>query len=1238
MKKQYQFHWISLLLALGLAFLGMSVLSIGLQVYAAPTTNSFWENIAANSRLSLRQFALANKANLAPNPDFEEETGDWPNNWAAINLFKTSAGYIAGNAHSGSHAIRLESGKSNGQGTWQSDMITIEPDYLYSFSGWVRNDGATGGYSMLKISFRDAADNEVDVAESERRSDAMTDWTQITATGFAPENAVRIRLEAHTQGAIIASFDDVSLLGAEAVVPILRIKVNDAPDPVREGETLTYTLIITNEGNAPETGFTVTLAMDENIVLDGVNPATTTMSGEQLVWGNPDTGLDVGEVHTITVNTHLLEELDNVLQLSSFATVTGKIANTNVIDEVVTAVDSFPYVELSKTAPTTVTAGERLTYTIRVTNTSNALAEYVFFAEVYPSNTSCFNSAGLPPVWTIADLAPGESATTVLSGEVGLGCPGGSVINNRVNISVQPGGQTANASAQTGVEGDFDPCLGIALHAPNPDQIWTHETHTYLFELENTCTLPASNLTLTMADSLGWPDEHFSITPTLVGNLAAGEIQVISVTGITTPCTPSGLLNTLTLTATNPLTLSATADLTLTVGANPGGDIQTGMKYVLPAAGQFTLTHLITNTGNTTTTFLFYNDEQMLPGWSRQWKPDPMLTLPPCQSGSRDSLLTYPGDYLTTTIPTKLANNSGDNELFDVAFDTLSVEKFWQMALAPLPADTPCRLSPDAPTACRFQLSNTGNQPLSNFLIEMTDTLKWGGAYLALSTGSAATLWPDANRTITVTAQIPENTPGGATNTLTLDVTSAAITAAADLEMIVSVSHRAELASTATPEPALPGQPLTIAYILTNTSNAAASFVLTASDSLGWDLTTSPTATTQLDPGETQAIEVSGVMVGCVLSGTVNPLILNATPIDGDSPVATATTHLVVGQWTGAQLTPGSQYVAPPNQILTITHQLTNTGNVTTSFTLSTVAPAGWTVNWPANAAANVAPCGGIVAVRTTVSHPEVDYASESLTTTVTPAGAPGNIVAQAVDQVLLRWYMVYLPLCLKEPPLPAIPTIDAIINPDINGDYMIQWNATTYATYYILEESGNAEFNPATEITRTEQQAINIANTPAGAHYYRVSACNLLDKCSAWSAAAFMEAWYEHEPNDATSSNGPLNSGMLYYGRPNLYQNDQNDYFMFRTTGAGQITVNLTGYTGKGGWLLMYDGKIQSPADASILIKADGSAAIVYNGDAGNYYVRIYTESGFNDTPYTLTVTFPQTRQHGLPETLSFR
>jgi hypothetical protein len=114
-----------------------------------------------------------------------------------------------------------------------------------------------------------------------------------------------------------------------------------------------------------------------------------------------------------------------------------------------------------------------------------------------------------------------------------------------------------------------------------------------------------------------------------------------------------------------------------------------------------------------------------------------------------------------------------------------------------------------------------------------------------------------------------------------------------------------------------------------------------------------------------------------------------------------------------------------------------------------------------------------------------------------------------------------------------------------------------------------------------------------------------------------FEGPWEQEENNSPAQANGPIRSGVQYSG----YPNDDNDYFYFTTGANGTITVNLTGHTGAGVQLLLY---YQLTNDLKVI---DNSAPyeITYNGAPGNYYVRIYTASSFNNTsPYTLWVTYP--------------
>lgn len=114
-----------------------------------------------------------------------------------------------------------------------------------------------------------------------------------------------------------------------------------------------------------------------------------------------------------------------------------------------------------------------------------------------------------------------------------------------------------------------------------------------------------------------------------------------------------------------------------------------------------------------------------------------------------------------------------------------------------------------------------------------------------------------------------------------------------------------------------------------------------------------------------------------------------------------------------------------------------------------------------------------------------------------------------------------------------------------------------------------------------------------------------------------FFEGPFEMEDNDSPAqANGPLRSGQDYQG----YPDDDNDYFHFTSTASGTITVNMTGHTGTGVQVLLYD------QDFS-MVQVDNTPpyAINYSAAPGKYSVRIYSAGGFNNTtPYTLKVTYP--------------
>ncbi len=115
----------------------------------------------------------------------------------------------------------------------------------------------------------------------------------------------------------------------------------------------------------------------------------------------------------------------------------------------------------------------------------------------------------------------------------------------------------------------------------------------------------------------------------------------------------------------------------------------------------------------------------------------------------------------------------------------------------------------------------------------------------------------------------------------------------------------------------------------------------------------------------------------------------------------------------------------------------------------------------------------------------------------------------------------------------------------------------------------------------------------------------------------------FEAEPNNLrTEANGPLQSGVNYFGSPN----DANDYFSFVVPKAGPVAVTLSGHSGaavNGLQLQLRDVNDQQVT----FVFAEPFTINVLNLAPGTYYVRIfYAPPGpYNsNTQYTLRVNFP--------------
>lgn len=96
--------------------------------------------------------------------------------------------------------------------------------------------------------------------------------------------------------------------------------------------------------------------------------------------------------------------------------------------------------------------------------------------------------------------------------------------------------------------------------------------------------------------------------------------------------------------------------------------------------------------------------------------------------------------------------------------------------------------------------------------------------------------------------------------------------------------------------------------------------------------------------------------------------------------------------------------------------------------------------------------------------------------------------------------YEVYLPLVMNHwPPIPDIPVLNPINNPDGGGNYSVSWSVAYLADMYILEEDDNAAFSSPTQRYSGSGTSWNATGKSTGTYYYRVKASNAWGD-SSWS------------------------------------------------------------------------------------------------------------------------------------------
>jgi uncharacterized repeat protein (TIGR01451 family) len=294
--------------------------------------------------------------------------------------------------------------------------------------------------------------------------------------------------------------------------------------PVTAGNNLTYTITVTNSG--PSDAQSVSLT-------DAVPTGTTFVSESQtggpgFTFTNPSPGgtgtvsgsiasFASGASASFTLVVHALSSdtdgstIDNTAQVSSLTPDPTSTDNTSTAsDTVVTSADLV----VSKTGPTTITAGTDATYTITLTNAGPSDAQNVSLTDAVPSGTTFVSESQTGgPGFLFSNPSPGGTGT--VSGSIASFASGASATftlvvhalssdanNSTISNSVTALSSTADPTTSdntSSVNSTVATSADLTISKSGPTTITAGTDATYTITLTNAGPSDAQNVSLTDA-------------------------------------------------------------------------------------------------------------------------------------------------------------------------------------------------------------------------------------------------------------------------------------------------------------------------------------------------------------------------------------------------------------------------------------------------------------------------------------------------------------------------------------------------------------------------------------------------------------------------------------------------------------------------------------------------------------------------------------------------------------------
>lgn len=257
--------------------------------------------------------------------------------------------------------------------------------------------------------------------------------------------------------------NNTSAITANAVRTVNLGVTKNAPLTAISGNTITYTMNVTNNGPSDAIGVQVVDNIPDGIriisaTVNGVSATIPASASDNIAANNDDITFLVGNLaasavnNTITIVAAILPETTGALVNSAVASTTDTASvdpiNTNNSSTVTTTLSQQNDVTVSKVGPATAAAGSTITYTLNVTNNGPSTATSVSVADTLPAGVTFISGTSLIGTTvagtvtpganntanvTVPTLAPGQVAVVTIVANVGVTNLG--IVTNSVTVT-----------------------------------------------------------------------------------------------------------------------------------------------------------------------------------------------------------------------------------------------------------------------------------------------------------------------------------------------------------------------------------------------------------------------------------------------------------------------------------------------------------------------------------------------------------------------------------------------------------------------------------------------------------------------------------------------------------------------------------------------------------------------------------------------------------------------------------